>query len=68
MQDEQEYDGQPQQIFEDCRRAVLKIRLRRRLEEIGHLLSEARQKGDDEAEMGYLKEFTEINQKLKKGL
>lgn len=68
MQDDQEYDGQPQQIFEDCRRAVLKIRLRRRLEEIGRLMNEARQEGDDKAEMGYLKEFTEINQKLKKGL
>jgi DNA primase len=66
MQDEEECDGQPQQIFDDCRQAVLKIRFRRRLEEIGQLMSEARQKGDEEAEMGYLKEFTEINQKLKK--
>jgi DNA primase len=68
MQGDEGWADNPEQIFEDCRIAVANALLKHRLREVSRLLEEARQGSDDVAEMKYLREFTEINQKLKKKL
>lgn len=58
----------PEKIFEDCRRAVINIGLKKRLQEVGRLLEEARLSKDEAMEIEYLREYSEINQRLKKKL
>ncbi len=58
----------PEKIFTDCRRAVSHYVLKRRLKEIGALEIEAKSNNDEDTLMQYLRERTEINQKLKKKL
>jgi DNA primase len=57
-----------EKIFTDCRRAVSNYALKSRLREISALEEEARNNNDDAGLMEYLRERTEINQKLKKKL
>jgi len=68
MQQDQGWADNPEKIFDDCRRAAAKTRLKQRLQEVSRLLDEARHKGDETAEVQYLREYTEISQKLKKKL
>ena len=68
MQEDQGWADNPEKIFEDCRRAAANTRLKQRLREVSSLLEEARQSGDEAAEVQHLREYTEISQKLKKKL
>jgi DNA primase len=68
MQEDQGWADNPEKIFEDCRRAAANTRLKQRLQEVSHLLEEARHSGDEAAEVQHLREYTEISQKLKKKL
>jgi DNA primase len=58
----------PEKIFLDCRRAVTNDLLKQRLKEISRLEDEAQSSKDDALLTQYLRERTEINQKLKKKL
>ncbi len=66
LQEDSGWASDPEKIFEDCRRAVRTVKLKGRLAEVSRLLAEARQNQDDEAEMTYLREYAELNQKIKK--
>ncbi len=68
FQEEQGWADNPEKILTDCRRATANYLLRQRLKEVGRLEVEAHNNNDDEALMRYLRERTEINQKLKKKL
>jgi len=68
MQEDQGWADNPEQIFEDCRRAAANTRLRVRLQEVSNLLEAARHNGDEMTETQYLREYIEISQKLKKKL
>jgi DNA primase len=66
LQEDSGWASDPEKIFEDCRRAARTVKLKGRLAEVSRLLAEARQNQDDEAEMTYLREYAELNQKIKK--
>jgi len=68
MQEDQGWANNPEKIFEDCRRSAANTRLKKRLQEVSRLLEEARHCGDETAEVKFLREYTEICQKLKKKL
>ena len=68
IQEDQGWADNPEKIFEDCRRAAANTRLKQRLQEVSHLLEEARHSGDEAAEVQHLRKYTEISQKLKKKL
>ena len=68
FQEDQGWADNPEKIFTDCRRAVSHFVLKQRLKEILRLEEEARGNNDEAALMQYLRERTEINQKLKKRL
>ncbi len=68
LQQDQGWADNPEQIFADCRRAVANEVLKQRLQQVNGLLEDARQNNDEAAEVQYLQEFIEINQKLKKKL
>jgi DNA primase len=68
FQEEQGWADNPEKILTDCRRATANYLLRQRLKEVGRLEAEAHNNNDEEALMRYLRERTEINQKLKKKL
>jgi DNA primase len=68
MQDEAGWADNPERIFADCRRAAGNRLLRQRLREIAALEQAARDAGDEAALLQFLRERTEINQKLKKKL
>jgi DNA primase len=63
-----EWADNPEKIFTDCRRAASHYLLKQRLQEIRLLEVEAQNNHDDTALMQFLRERTEINQKLKKKL
>lgn len=68
FQEDQGWADNPEKIFIDCRRAVSNYVLKQRLREIGRLEEEAQRSNDEAAVMQYLRERTEINQKIKKKL
>jgi DNA primase len=68
LQEDQGWAVNPDKIFSDCQRAVNNHLLKKRLQEIRKLEEEARRTGDEEALVEFLRERTEINQKLKKKL
>jgi DNA primase len=68
FQEDQGWADNPEKIFTDCRRAVSHFVLKQRLKEILRLEEEARGNNDEAALIQYLRERTEINQKLKKRL
>jgi DNA primase len=68
LQEDQGWADNPEKIFSDCRRAVSNSLLKQRLREIRRLEEEAQRNNDEAALMKYLRERTEINQKLKKKL
>ncbi len=68
LQEDQDWADNPEKIFTDCRRSVSNSVLKQRLREIRRLEEEAQHNNDDAALMQYLRERTEINQKLKKKL
>ena len=68
LQEDQEWADNPEKIFIDCRRAVSNSILKQRLREIRRLEEEAQRNDDETALVQYLRERTEINQKLKKKL
>ena len=68
LQEDRDWADNPEQIFADCRKAVANAVLKQRLQVVNRLLEEARMNSDEGAEIKYLQEFTEINQKLKKKL
>ncbi len=68
LQEDQTWADNPEKIFTDCRRAVSNALLKQRLREIRRLEEEAQRNNDEAAVINYLRERTEINQKLKKKL
>lgn len=68
LQDDQDWADNPEKIFTDCRRAVSNHALKRRLVEIRRLEEVARHNNDEAALTQFLRERTEINQRLKKKL
>ena len=68
FQEDQGWADNPEKIFTDCRRAVSHFVLKQRLKEILRLEEEAQSNNDEAALMQYLRERTEINQKIKKRL
>ena len=68
FQEDPDWASDPEKIFIDCRRAVSNFVLKQRLREIHQLEEEARSNNDEVALMQYLRERTEINQKIKKKL
>jgi hypothetical protein len=68
LQQDQGWADNPELIFADCRRAVANEVLKQRLRQVNGLLEDARENNDEAAEVKYLQEFIEINQKLKKKL
>ncbi len=68
FQEEEGWAANPEKIFTDCRRAVTNYVLKERLREIRQLEEEAQNNNDEAVLMQYLRERTEINQKLKKKL
>ncbi len=68
LQEDQGWADNPEKIFTDCRRAVSNSLLKQRLREIRRLEEEAQRNNDEAAQERYLRERTEINQKLKKKL
>jgi len=68
FQEDQGWADNPEQILSDCRRAVSNYLLKQRLKEVGQLEEEAQGNNDEAALEQYLRERTEINQKLKKKL
>jgi DNA primase len=68
FQEDPGWADNPEKIFTDCRRAVSHFVLKQRLKEILRLEEEARSNNDEAALMQYLRERTEINQKIKKRL
>jgi DNA primase len=68
FQEDQGWADNPEKIFTDCRRAVSNFVLKQRLKEILRLEEEAQGNNDEAALMQYLRERTEINQKIKKRL
>ncbi len=68
FQEDQGWADNPEKIFTDCRRAVTNYVLKQRLKEIRQLEEEAQRNNDETSLMQYLRERTEINQKLKKKL
>jgi DNA primase len=66
LEEDEAWSDGAAQIFDDCRRAVARGMLRKRLKELDILEEEARRNGDDAALHRCLRERMELNLKIKK--